>query len=305
MKKIFLPLGLLALIAAPSAGLAKLVLDIPPILAGKPPVPCEDDTGCTSGKKCCSGSCYSDVTNFCYNDKVYAKSNGFECGGTYYPTGVGYCCGDQHYATTDGFCCEEQHRTSGVCCDGDYYADACPAPSGPTNLLNDTGIVTPTGGGQDADFGRDKTHPDDTDGWKGFSFTSINSTCVLDNVTGLAWEVKTTANTGSTYNWTGAKSYAEGFTGCNGSTTYTCRLPTVKELLGIVHFGKAAAPFIDPTFFPNTASATHLSGTEVANASSSPSTQVWGVDFFLGNTDNAISKESDGYRVRAVCVPKP
>lgn len=174
--------------------------------------------------------------------------------------------------------------------------------------MNDTGIVAPTGGGYDADFGRDSTHNNNDDGAAGFNFTSINSTCVLDNVTGLAWEVKTSTNKDTTYDWAGAKAYAEGtatekFTGCG--STYTCRLPTVKELLGIVHFGNAAAPFIDPTFFPNTASATHLSGTEVANASSSPSTQVWGVDFFLGNTDNAISKESDGYRVRAVCVPKP
>lgn len=69
-----------------------------------------------------------------------------------------------------------------------YYNHRCPAPGFP---------------GQDAEFGRDKTHNDKTDGRAGFSFTKINSkghavaakaarwNCVKDNVTGLMWEVKT------------------------------------------------------------------------------------------------------------------
>lgn len=72
-----------------------------------------------------------------------------------------------------------------------YYrigADSCPVPELP---------------GQDAEYGRDKTHNDKKDGRAGFSFTKINRkgqavaakapswNCVKDNVTGLMWEVKT------------------------------------------------------------------------------------------------------------------
>ncbi|OQX04354.1 MAG: hypothetical protein BWK73_36500, partial [Thiothrix lacustris] len=57
--------------------------------------------------------------------------------------------------------------------------------------------------GQDATFGRDVTHNDDSDGHAGFSYTKIDSSgralpatatewsCVKDNVTGLIWEIKT------------------------------------------------------------------------------------------------------------------
>ena len=177
--------------------------------------------------------------------------------------------------------------------------------------LNDTGITATVGstGKEDADYGRDADAEtnNDNDGHAGFSFTQINSTCVLDNITGLAWEVKTTGDSTASsdkekkYDWAGATTYAESFTGCG--TTYTsCRLPTVNELLSIVSFGASAAPFIDTGYFPNTYAGTYLTGTEVANASSSESTQVWGVDFGQGVTDSAIDNTSDGYRARAVCV---
>lgn len=56
---------------------------------------------------------------------------------------------------------------------------------------------------QDAQYGRDATHNDNSDGHAGFSFTKLDSagnpvpasvtdwSCVKDNVTGLIWEVKT------------------------------------------------------------------------------------------------------------------
>jgi hypothetical protein len=84
-----------------------------------------------------------------------------------------------------------------------------------THPLNDTGITTcgdvdtnnlscPVAGfpNQDAEFGRDFTQNDDSDGRAGFSFTKLDSngsplsatasswSCVKDNVTGLIWEVK-------------------------------------------------------------------------------------------------------------------
>jgi hypothetical protein len=99
--------------------------------------------------------------------------------------------------------------------------------------LNDTGITTcsdaasnglacpPTGfDGQDAEYGRDVSANDDTDGHAGFSFTKLDSSgnaladqsvayattpwsCVQDNVTGLIWEVKTsTGLRSSAYHYT-------------------------------------------------------------------------------------------------------
>jgi hypothetical protein len=61
---------------------------------------------------------------------------------------------------------------------------------------------------QDCHLGRDVTHPDNSDGYAGFSFTKLDANgdpladqsvdyettpwaCVQDNVTGLVWEVKT------------------------------------------------------------------------------------------------------------------
>lgn len=48
---------------------------------------------------------------------------------------------------------------------------------------------------QDCAHGRDATHNDDSDGHAGFSFTKLDAgKCVLDNVTGLVWEVKQGGN---------------------------------------------------------------------------------------------------------------
>ncbi len=89
-------------------------------------------------------------------------------------------------------------------------------PATTPSPLNDTGITwcaddsdndlsCPVTGypGQDAEYGRDVTHNDDSDGHAGFSFTKLDAegnplpasatswSCVKDNVTGLIWEVKT------------------------------------------------------------------------------------------------------------------
>ncbi|MCI5141274.1 MAG: DUF1566 domain-containing protein [Candidatus Electrothrix sp. ATG1] len=172
-----------------------------------------------------------------------------------------------------------------------------------TGALNDTGITAKVGstGEEDADYGRDAdvATNSDTDGYKGFSFTEINSTCVLDNVTGLAWEVKTTENAGDTYKLATATTYAEEtFAGCGGS--YTCRLPTIKELLSIVSLGSPGN--IDLGYFPNTAAATYLSGTKVANETDTESAKVWGVHFSFGWTSNLADINDPSYRVRAVCT---
>ena len=144
---------------------------------------------------------------------------------------------------------------------------------------------------EDCELGRDAddTLNDDSDGNAGFSFTRLNSdgseytgsgvyseqpwSCVLDNVTGLTWEVKTDDGT--------LRDRDEGFTWYNSSTaegtqsnqdtddfiTYAnsdasinsgnglCgqsnwRLPTAQELVGISDFS-TYAPVVDTSYFPN------------------------------------------------------
>ncbi len=185
-----------------------------------------------------------------------------------------------------------------------------PEPVEVTGALNDTGIITSVANNDDAKYGRDASAETNSnnDGHAGFSFTGINSTCVLDNVTGLAWEVKTddggNGDKDNTYSWATATAYAQGFSKC-GDTYTNCRLPTLKELLTIVSWGSYSENtpvYIDAGYFPNTVAATYLTSTEVANNPDVPSEDIWGFDFSLGATDSAIAKISGDYRARAVCV---
>lgn len=115
-----------------------------------------------------------------------------------------------------------------------------------TGRLNDTGIVSCANldtielacpvndfSGQDAEYGRDVTHNDNSNGHAGFSFTKLDNdgnpiptsaiewSCVRDNVTGLVWEVKTNyykrddnrdrlRNANLTYSWYSSTSLAVG-----------------------------------------------------------------------------------------------
>ena len=150
---------------------------------------------------------------------------------------------------------------------------------------NFTGVDCPLSlfPGQDAESGRDVTHYNDGDGHAGFSFTKIDEfgaelapaasawSCVKDNVTGLMWEVKTDdgglrdkdlvyTNFSGTYNPTGQFGSAGDASGlvhavnaqklCGAADW---RLPTVRELQGIVDYGVGLpGPTIDPAFFANT-----------------------------------------------------
>ncbi|RWX50559.1 hypothetical protein VU00_10572 [Candidatus Electrothrix marina] len=178
--------------------------------------------------------------------------------------------------------------------------------------LNDTGIVLNSAGAtceetseEDCNYGRDKTvsDPDPSDGHAGFSFTQINSsTCVLDNVTGLAWEVKTAENKDLTYTWAQANDYATnaggvGFPGCGGS--YTCRLPTAKELLGLVAFG-SSPDYIDKNFFPNNMTSVYWTGTPAANDPGVDPTTAWAVNFAISHLDRTNNIDNSFYS-RAVC----
>lgn len=140
-------------------------------------------------------------------------------------------------------------------------------------------------GAQDGMIGRDANavSNSDADGKSGFSFSAVGGGCVLDNVTGLMWEVKTADGGLRDSGWTytnydsitalqksdGAGGYlaptqAEVDAASNTvgyitavNATNLCgfsdwRLPTLDELQSIVDYGSASAPAIDANWFPNT-----------------------------------------------------
>ena len=161
--------------------------------------------------------------------------------------------------------------------------------------LNDTGLIWsgnfPSGNNdsctgdivaeQDCSHGRDVSHPSDSDGHAGFSFTKLDAygnallasaedwACVRDNVTGLVWEVKTRDggihDTSEPYRWGGIGADAYGATFhddwnklVEASNEQTLcgftdwRVPQVSELYGIVNLYPLAPPSIDASYFPNT-----------------------------------------------------
>lgn len=173
-----------------------------------------------------------------------------------------------------------------------------------SHRLNDTGIgfcidangtfIDCVGTGQDAESGRDVTHPEDRDGRAGFSFTRLCNSgehagegdcpalpapgdgphewgCTRDEVTGLLWENKTASG-----HRAGARLYTffsrrydpDGQFGGPHDVTgflksvneaglcgaHDWRLPTPEELQGIIDMGVVSSPPIDGRFFPNTAS---------------------------------------------------
>ncbi len=205
--------------------------------------------------------------------------------------------------------------------------------------------------GQDAHYGRDVTANDDSDGHAGFAFTKIGSdgiplgiqngtwneagseaagtkwSCVLDNVTGLMWEVKVNDNThlrhnGWTYTWYnsvaatngGSAGTADGGTCLGGANCDTekfvaavnsladddrlCgatdwRLPNKEELQSIADLSRTS-PAIDTGFFPNTVSNWHWS--------SSPHARFWANAWFVGFAGGNVdwNDKGDFNRVRLV-----
>lgn len=146
--------------------------------------------------------------------------------------------------------------------------------------------------------------------------------CVRDNTTGLIWEVKTSDGGLRDQNWTytwydSAHRYgsnpgmADGGDCLSGGRCDTgkyvadvnaaalCgytdwRMPTVKELEGIVHFGQSY-PAIDSTYFPNTPSSGFWTGTPCAyNADG-----AWYVYFGYGYA-NVDGRSDEGNSLRLV-----
>jgi len=212
--------------------------------------------------------------------------------------------------------------------------------------LNDTGITRcsnattnglpcPVAGflGQDAEFGRDATHNDDSDGHAGFSFTKLDAngnalpasaaawSCVQDNVTGRVWEVKTTSGLRSqsnTYTWynpdtktNGGNAGTQNGGSCTGSACDTqgyvqavnaqdlCgksdwRLPSQFELLSIVSNDRYG-PAIDTAWFPNTPSGGWFWS---SSSSAYDPDEAWFVSFLWGEV--GPNYRNYAYQVRLV-----
>ena len=194
---------------------------------------------------------------------------------------------------------------------------------------------------QDCDQGLDATNNDDSDGHAGFSFTKLDSSgnalaasatewsCVLDNVTGLIWEVKTDddglRDKDDIYNWYntdsatngGAVGYADddgdvcyGYDSSDASTYCNTeafaarvnavglcgakdwRIPTRQELRSISDLSRN--PSIDQDYFPNTVSSWYWA----ASPSAGSSNFSWRLDFRDGHDGGANHQTSHARLVR-------
>ena len=113
------------------------------------------------------------------------------------------------------------------------------------------------------------------------SYTNNGDGTTTDNVTGLVW----VSNSGAVaYTWANALSYCTATSAGNmnygsgyaGKTDW--RLPNVRELMSIVDYGAANAPYINTTAFPSTQS----SGYWTSTTYSMPTTAAWSVSFNSG-----------------------
>ena len=187
---------------------------------------------------------------------------------------------------------------------------------------------------QDCHYGRDVTHNDSSDGKYGFSFTKLDSSgnalaagagswsCVLDNVTGLIWEVKATdggaRDKDIEYSWGGLTAIGrdhvnrdgeyyddwntlvnaantENGTGLCGFTDW--RVPDANELLSIIDLGitDSLIPNIDLDYFPNSykSNGYPLSTFWSATPYGPDNTKAWGANFVNGSY-NSYSKARSG-----------
>ena len=116
------------------------------------------------------------------------------------------------------------------------------------------------------------------------SYTDNGNGTITDNTTGLIWQKATVPG-----NWTSASSYCSSL---NLSGYSDWRLPTVCELTTLVN--TTYTPTINPTYFPNTATACYWSSTADVYGPE----YAWYVNFY-GGFDGDSNKSND-YYFRAV-----
>ncbi len=108
---------------------------------------------------------------------------------------------------------------------------------------------------------------------------------ITDTSTNLMWKQEPEIGK---YSWIVACKITSDYAGFND-----WRMPTVKELQGIVDYGRVN-PAIDTSYFPNTSSSYFWSGSPFANYSS----YAWYVHFFSGYAD--YDDRGYGLQVRLV-----
>ncbi len=115
-----------------------------------------------------------------------------------------------------------------------------------------------------------------------------------DNVTGLIWEIKTTANKDDTYNWQDAQDvFVAGLNASVFGGFNDWRLPEIGALASLVNAG-TFNPSLDQDWFPNTIFSVYYSAT----TSASDTRQAWLVYFDYGHVGNSFKTWRD--YVRAV-----
>jgi len=205
-----------------------------------------------------------------------------------------------------------QINDTGIDWGGDYPDD--------NNATCTSNIAAP----QDCNYGRDATYHDDSDGHAGFSFTKLDAagnelpasatewSCVLDNVTGLTWEVKSDDggihDKDNLYRWGGKTALGDGTWGTyyddwdslvdgsnnEGLCGFTdWRVPTIKELEGLVDASRYN-PSIDSGYFPNTRASDFWSSLPYAE----DSYYAWGANLSTGSSHSLY--RTFGYLVRLV-----
>ncbi len=140
---------------------------------------------------------------------------------------------------------------------------------------------------------------------------------VRDNVTGLIWEVKTDDggihDRDNQYTWydpdpktnggdagtagdgTDTHDFIQALNQANFGGHADWRMPTLKELTGIIDYG-TFNPAIDTQYFLNTQSSRYWSSTTYANDED----DAWSVLFYCGDAYSYFGGKSDSYYVRAV-----
>jgi hypothetical protein len=117
---------------------------------------------------------------------------------------------------------------------------------------------------------------------------------VIDAMTGLTWQRCTQGQTWDGETCVGnAKTYTFEQTGGLVTTQGSWRLPTLKELFGLIDFNRET-PSIDTTAFPNTKPMPYWSSTKVIGDADVLGS-VWSVNFYAGNARFSKDLSVDNY----------
>ena len=224
------------------------------------------DQGCGAGGSCQASGCVNALQAPCENCSgtcVDTQTDASHCGACGDACGTGGTCVDGGCTSVDGGSCSNFYGTCTTAAACQSYGQLwCTYGGFPQWPLPGT--------------------PQATRGY------ATNTNTVIDSVTNLEWQRAVPA---SSYTWTGARNYCSGLT-LDGRSDW--RLPSTIELMSLVDYGRAMAPYIDPSAFPSTPSATfwgsHGSVPELA----------WRVDFSTGRVNGNVDFVTGTGRVRCV-----